>query len=53
MICCICNKYHNIDKLYMCNNLFTIMIKKYINMNIEEMKNKLKPLKLIIKYKCK
>ena len=56
MICCICNKNHNMSKLFFCNNLFTIMIRKYININITEIKKKIKKeiksIKTKIKYKC-
>ena len=52
MKCCICNKNHNISNLFICNNLFTIMIKKYININITKIKKEIKQIKTKIKYKC-
>jgi len=39
--CCICHEKHHIQNSFICNNFLTIMLKRYININIKEYSNEI------------
>ena len=34
--CCICHEKHHINNVTICNNFLTIMLKNYLNLNVNE-----------------